>query len=599
MTPFHIYKKLFILFIIFILNSSFAQDDWQREKGLLKIKEEVTFWDKDSVVLRSSGYYNKMGFSGIGQRVGEWKFYNRQGNLEEVTRYYMGLKHGQSVFFHENGKIKIQAFFFLGLPDSVFKAYYKNGNLAESGEYSGLPKTFLNDSANFMDWKIKLAEFESNKIGEWNYFYKNGTPFQTTNHKINDTTEYIIEYITKNGEKLITNGNGVIETQYQSGKPKVRKSFKEGVPNGEYKEWNANGTIRITGFYLNGLKNGQWKERYFVTDQDFQLYEYKNGKKNGEFIEYLADGTKVINGNYLNGNKEGLWEYYFENGELDMTGDFKNNLQHGHWQFWYPNGQLYYDGDFELGKKQGLWSFNYNDGKKWKEGEYSNDKKQGLWDSWYENGNKAFNGSYKNDLEDGLWQSWYENGKLKDRGSYSMGLMSAIWEGWYPNTIKRYEGSYEGDLKIGSWKYWTDQSILKDEESYKVFPKTSVNSDREILQSFKHGDFKSYDEMQGKLVSEGSYNKGMQNGSWKYFFPGGVIASRELNFKDGKLEGSSKEFSRRGEIKSEINYKNNKKNGNMKVYSNRGKLISHVVYKNGVKIKDVLKKIDYKYSTLK
>ena len=48
-----------------------------------------------------------------------------------------------------------------------------------------------------------------------------------------------------------------------------------------------------------------------------------------------------------------------------------------------------------------------------------------------------------------------------------------------------------------------------------------------------------------------------------------------------------------------LNYKNNKKNGNMKVYSNRGKLISHVVYKNGVKIKDVLKKIDYKYSTLK
>ena len=143
MTPFHIYKKLFILFIIFILNASFAQDDWQREKGLLKIKEEVTFWDKDSVVIRSSGHYNKMGFSGIGQRVGEWKFYNKQGNLEEVTRYYMGLKHGQSVFFHENGKIKIQAFFFLGLPDSVFKAYYKNGNLAESGEYSWSPKNFF------------------------------------------------------------------------------------------------------------------------------------------------------------------------------------------------------------------------------------------------------------------------------------------------------------------------------------------------------------------------------------------------------------------------------------------------------------------------
>ena len=599
MTSFQIFKKLFILFIFFFLNSISAQDEWQREKGLLKIKEEVTFWDKDSTIIRSAGHYNKMGFSSIGQRVGEWKFYNNEGDLEEVTRYYMGLKHGQSVYFHKNGKIKIHAFFFLGLADSVFKAYFENGALAEKGEYSGLPKTFLNDSANFMDWKIKLADFQSQKIGKWSYYYKSGKPFQITNHKKNDTTEYILEYFNLDGKKLISNGDGVIETNYQSGKPKVKKSFKEGVANGKYNEWNANGSIRITGVYLNGLKDGQWKERYFISDQDFQLYEYKNGKKNGKFIEYLSEGTKVIEGNYKDGQKEGLWEYYFENGKLDMAGHFKNDSQNDHWQYWYPNGQLYYEGEFDLGKKQGLWQFNYNDGKLWKKGEYINDKKNGLWFSQYENGNKAFEGSYRNDFENGQWLSWYENGQIKDKGTYSLGLMNAFWEGWYPNAVKRYEGSYEKDLKIGSWKYWTDRSILKDEESYKIFPKTSLNSSREILQSYKHGSFKSYDEAQGKLVSEGSYSKGTQNGLWKYFYPGGVIANRELSYKEGKLDGSSKEFSRRGELKSEINYKSNKKNGNMKVFSNRGKLILHVVYKNGVKVKDVLKKIDYKYSTSK
>ena len=196
MNPFHIFKKLFPLFIFFFITSASAQDDWKREKGLLKIKEEVTYWGKDSAIIRSAGHYNKMGFSGIGQRVGEWKFYNDQGNLEEVTHYYMGLKHGQSVFFHTNGKIKIHSFFFLGLPDSVFTAYFKNGELAEKGEYSGLPKTFLNDSSNFMDWKIKLAAFQAHKVGTWKYFYENGKPFQTTEHKKNDTTEYIIEYFT-------------------------------------------------------------------------------------------------------------------------------------------------------------------------------------------------------------------------------------------------------------------------------------------------------------------------------------------------------------------------------------------------------------------
>ena len=80
-----------------------------------------------------------------------------------------------------------------------------------------------------------------------------------------------------------------------------------------------------------------------------------------------------------------------------------------------------------------------------------------------------------------------------------------------------------------------------------------------------------------------------------------ILLSRRSNrnrvtYKNGKLNGISKEFTRRGQLKSEINYKNNKKHGSMKVYSKREKLVLHVIYKDGVKIKDVLKKIDYKDS---
>ena len=78
-------------------------------------------------------------------------------------------------------------------------------------------------------------------------------------------------------------------------------------------------------------------------------------------------------------------------------------------------------------------------------------------------------------------------------------------------------------------------------------------------------------------------------------YPGGVIVNREATYKNGKLNGISKEFTRRGQLKSEINYKNNKKHGSMKVYSKREKLVLHVIYKDGGKSK-MLKKIDYKYS---
>ena len=586
----------FLIFCFLYSSSFFSQGQWIEEKGQIKTKKEITYWDLDSTKVRSIGFYNNNSFNSVGQRVGEWKFYNKDGIIEEITRYYMGLKHGRSIFYYSNGKPKIKAFYFLGLPDSTFSAFYRNGQLAEQGEYSGLPESFLSDTSNFMDWQVKLAEHEATKIGYWNYYYENGAPFQTTLHKVEDTTEYIMEYFNLSGEQLISEGNGKVETYYFSGKQKVSKEFKNGVPNGPFIEWNANGSIRKTGNYLNGLKNGVWKERYFVEDQDFQLYEYKNGNKHGRFVEFLVDGTKVIEGNYANGMKDGLWSYFFENGKKDMNGSFKNGKQDGDWEFWYPNGQLYYKGTFNQGDKTGAWIFYYKNGKTWRKGNYFENKKDGSWISWYENDSKAFEGKYSNGMENGSWTSWYENGQQKDFGSYQNGLMTGNWKGWYPNGKQKYEGPYENDLKSGFWKYWTDKGILKDQENYKIVVESSDISKRKVSKSYKHGYSKSFDEIQGKLVSEGSYYKSKQDGVWKYYFPGGEISNRELNYKRGKLNGISKEFGRRGNIKSEISYKNNKKHGAMKVYSNRGKMVLHVLYKDGVKTKDILKNIDYNYS---
>ena len=47
----------------------------------------------------------------------------------------------------------------------------------------------------------------------------------------------------------------------------------------------------------------------------------------------------------------------------------------------------------------------------------------------------------------------------------------------------------------------------------------------------------------------------------------------------------------------ETNYKNNRKHGDVKVYSKRGKLISHIVYKEGIKVKDLINKINFKYNS--
>ena len=207
------------------------------------------------------------------------------------------------------------------------------------------------------------------------------------------------------------------------------------------------------------------------------------------------------------------------------------------------------------------------------------------------------------DKENGDWSAWFENGQLKDQGAYDMAKMKGNWTGWYPNGKKRYEGPYTNNMRDGKWSFWTDKEVLKDVGSFKILKRKGdiTFSDGDGYdQSFRHGHWKSYSDLDGELTSEGDYSYGKQDGKWEYYYPGGVIVATENSYGDGMLNGVSKTYTRRGDVQNEIGYKNNKKHGAMKVYNRKGKLMLHVVYKNGVRTKSLVMrgqeaKIMYKY----
>lgn len=595
-------KLLQLYFITLLLLISLNGKGQTTEDGLLKVKKEITYWDLDSTKIRSVGFYNTTGFSHIGERVGKWSFFDKNGKIEEVTYYWEGFKHGPSTIYYPNSNKEIEAYFYLGVLDSIFKAYYEDGTLAEEGFYAGIPDTFFINKKN-TDWRIKITQFSERKTGDWKYYHPNGKIYMETHFVDSDTIERMITVKDTSGKFLIKNGEGTLNEFYASGKPKLISNYKEGLLDGVFKEWNPNGMKKTEGAYKNGLKDETWSLYYFVTDQIYQKQGYKNGQKDGVFKEYLPNDTLVIDGNYKSGKKDGHWIFYFETGAKDMEGDFKNDLQENHWKFWYPNGQLYYEGDFIGGNKTGKWQFFYNTGELWKEGEYQNNLREGLWTNYYENGQEAFQGAFEHDKESGVWTSWYENGEVKDKGSYTNGNMDGAWEGFYPNGKKRYEGDYKNDLKTGKWSYWDSEGKLKDVGYFAILKveRGIIVSSTNNEQSFRHGHWKSYSTIDGKIVSEGDYSYGKQNGKWKYYYPGGEVVANEVNYKEGLLNGKSSSFSRRGNLQTEINYKNNKKHGDMKVYSKKGKLVMHVVYKNGVKVKTLVQdgnaeKILYKYT---
>ena len=119
-------KSLLYLFIltniIFEYNFIYTQEN----NGLLKKEEIITYWNKEKKQIRSIGKYKTFGAARIGSKIGTWKHYYPNGNVQEIGEYYDGQLNGEFISYYANGKTKIKGNFTLGAADSTFEAYYYN-----------------------------------------------------------------------------------------------------------------------------------------------------------------------------------------------------------------------------------------------------------------------------------------------------------------------------------------------------------------------------------------------------------------------------------------------------------------------------------------
>jgi len=144
-------------------------------------------------------------------------------------------------------------------------------------------------------------------------------------------------------------------------------------------------------------------------------------------------------------------------------------------------------------------------------------------------------------------------------------------------------------MKVGEWQDFFDNGKPKDVTSYKLFKKKSkmdysFMKDRVVLESIQHGPSISYSAKDFKKTEEGNYKDGVKDGEWIAYYPGGRIPAVVSHYKNGKLHGSMKQYSRRGKLLSEIDYKNGLKHGSFKIYDKRGKVLSEKKFEHGMQI---------------
>jgi antitoxin component YwqK of YwqJK toxin-antitoxin module len=452
--------------------------------------------------------------------------------------------------FKENGKITSEGTLRDGKPDGYWKTYYPSGKIKSEGNR----KNFLLDSTLkfYNDKGILATEF---------------------NYKNNKKNGFKKSYDDEDG-KLLTAENYIEDIKsgpaffyYKSGKIKKKINFVNGREEGTSYEFDEDSTIISIYDYQMGFlkkqekinrrdeqkrKQGMWKE-FYVNGVVKSEGKYLDGKKDGFFKEYSPDGSLLNAEKFINGNiqtnvpelaKIDTKTSYYPGGKIKYSGGYKNEKpegihreydtlgniikskiftegylksegildeqgkQQGIWKEYHSNGKLKSKGEYKEGKRIGYWEFYHPEGTVEQKGKY--DKKgrpQGEWKWYYENGQLLRDENYVDGKEDGIMTEYSDSGKVITKGEYIDGNREGAW--FYELNNYREEGTYKNDKRDGEWKHF-------------YIPGGNLRFIGKFVDGNPDGRHKFY-YPNGNINQEGEYRAGNKEGAWKFYTEDGFL----------------------------------------------------------------------------
>lgn len=209
-------------------------------------------------ILLAEGLYDDRG-----RKQGEWKYYYPDGTLKAIGDYVDDMRMNQWKYFYEDSTLEQVGRYYYDVPDGTWRWYFEDGELRKEQEFrDGL------ENGNIIEY--------------------------------NDSNEVI-----------------------------VRGQFIDGLESGIW-EYTSHNVIE-TGEFIQGERNGRWIVKWIDTDQLKEITNWSDGVLDGQYIRYFADGVVRLRGKYVNGFKDGVWEHFASNGarvvtvEYDMGKELKYN----------------------------------------------------------------------------------------------------------------------------------------------------------------------------------------------------------------------------------------------------------------------------------
>lgn len=258
---------------------------------------------------------------------------------------------------------------------------------------------------------------------------------------------------------------------------------------------------------------------------DYQVFNYPDGQVSSE-------------GTMRDGRPDGYWRTYYESGQLKSEGNRVEFLLEGLWIFYSEEGDTTLTVHYHHDLKNGIRRIFLSD--EIQEDEFTNDVKTGF--------SRRYDRRYHllqvipivDGYEHGMSPVYDTTGRLIEIITYKKGFVNTR------ESLNRYDAQ---GRKHGYWKEFYDDFALKSEIYYK--------------HGLRDGYYKVYDK-KGNLMTITKYVNDVEQviaSEMKplqvqhEYYPNGRIR-REVSFRDGKREGTWREFDEEGNVTSSQIYHN-------------------------------------------
>ena len=462
------------------------------------------------------------------------------------------VKNGYTRLYYEDGSVSSEGFMRNGEPDGYWKNYYRNGIIKSAGNR----ENFQLDGT----WKFFT---ESGKV-RTEISYERGVRNGPTRRY--DTTGVVRKSTPYENDEVV----GTEELFYPNGSIKERIPYDQGLKNGTgYVYARSDGRIiNIRSYDSGSLVNDEAVNRYNGND-----------RKQGKWVTFHDNGVHKLVGPYVDGEKNGLFKeydregkligvYLYENGLMKESSDDFSVLTEK--RAYYPDGTIRERASYgRTGKRQG-YTYRYdsagnrmssefyrNDVKLWEGFTDSLGRKQGPWTYFYPDTASTVKaeGRYQDDRETGLWKYYYSDGKLEQQGYYSAGWPDKKWEWFFNNGKLRREEHYRNGKLEGAYLEYDEYGYVLTRGKY--------------VEGYRTG---TWENASGDHAETGKYRDGRKDGEWKYYHY--ELEEENLyfvgSFKDGAPDGLHIYYYEPGQPASKRTYSGGLKDGSWIFYERDG-----------------------------